>query len=282
MVQFIQKSLSKILFIQYFSSSCELAAFLIFMLTSNSFFNALRSLGAFTMLAYEVFVVFWFANEVQIQSVAVSDAIYLSCNWIKYGKKVNNTLLQMLLRSQTPASFKAFFIGNVSLSSFTRVHLFVSPGRPPRHPDLRPIHLHHLHVRVMAVGRDHLQNQRSRQGHQHRSVAFVPDKTIDSHQCWYDMDTSNRICSSRRLLFWPVLCSDWRQQDNHLLLAVAKHHKRGDLYEVRDSIEVPHLLLHSSGYHCLFLRADGDSSPPKCQRHAWGDQRCTECRSSQG
>nr|CAH7748359.1 unnamed protein product [Callosobruchus chinensis] len=121
MVQFIQKSLSKILFIQYFSSSCELAAFLIFMLTSNSFFNALRSLGAFTMLAYEVFVVFWFANEVQIQSVAVSDAIYLSCNWIKYGKKVNNTLLQMLLRSQTPASFKAFFIGNVSLSSFTRV-----------------------------------------------------------------------------------------------------------------------------------------------------------------
>ncbi|CAH1989501.1 unnamed protein product [Acanthoscelides obtectus] len=120
-IHFIQKSLSKILFIQYFSSSCELAAFLIFMLTSNSFFNALRSLGAFTMLAYEVFVVFWFANEVQIESIAVVDAIYLKCNWRKYGKKVNNTLLLMLLRSQTPASFKAFFIGNVSLASFTRL-----------------------------------------------------------------------------------------------------------------------------------------------------------------
>ncbi|XP_074040973.1 odorant receptor 10-like [Leptinotarsa decemlineata] len=121
LIDLLKSAVEEIILIQYFSSTSEIAAYLIQTITSRSAFDVLRNCAALSMLVSEVFILFWFANETKIQSEAISDIIYNELPWYTYKRHVNMVLKLMMRRSQRAMSFKAIFLGEICLDTFTKL-----------------------------------------------------------------------------------------------------------------------------------------------------------------
>nr|CAI5846591.1 unnamed protein product [Callosobruchus analis] len=81
----------------------------------------MRNCGALILALVQVYVFFWFANEVILESLAISDTIYNETNWITYSRANKMLLLMVLHRSHRNFALKAAAIGEMSLSTFTKV-----------------------------------------------------------------------------------------------------------------------------------------------------------------
>nr|ALR72575.1 odorant receptor OR32 [Colaphellus bowringi] len=110
-----------IILMQYFITSSELALYLLQMMLADSFAVFGRLLMNFIYLFVEVFLLFWCANNVLVESMAISDVIYNESNWITLSNGAKKDMLMMLSRAQVPMAFKATFVGNISLETFTKL-----------------------------------------------------------------------------------------------------------------------------------------------------------------
>ncbi|CAH1989508.1 unnamed protein product [Acanthoscelides obtectus] len=81
----------------------------------------LRNFGALVLALAQLYVFFWFANEVILESLAISDVIYNESNWITYSKANKMLLVMVLQRSHRNFALKAAAIGEMSISTFTKI-----------------------------------------------------------------------------------------------------------------------------------------------------------------
>ncbi|KAJ8922783.1 hypothetical protein NQ315_007818 [Exocentrus adspersus] len=121
LVHMMDNACKEIVLIIFFSNSLELAAFLVKLLTEKNTADILRTAGILVMLVTQIFMFFWYANEIQVQSTEISDIIYNYTDWMSYDKPAKMHMLLMMTRSQKPLSFRAAAIGDMSIDTFKRI-----------------------------------------------------------------------------------------------------------------------------------------------------------------
>ncbi|CAH1115553.1 unnamed protein product, partial [Psylliodes chrysocephalus] len=121
LMHWIQYSLKEIILIQYCSYVLDTAAFMIPTLTEDSLQMKIRCFAGFIMTVIQMYLFFWFANEIREESISLSDIIYNEINWINSNGREKKMLMIMMIRSQQMMSLKAVAIGEMSLHSFTKV-----------------------------------------------------------------------------------------------------------------------------------------------------------------
>ncbi|KAJ8982790.1 hypothetical protein NQ317_018491, partial [Molorchus minor] len=119
----------EIVLISFFTNSLELAAYAIKLLTEEEVFGALRTIAVICTTIAQLFIFFWFANEVKVESAAISDIIYYETDWLNYGNLARRHLSLMMMRSQRPLTISAAAIGDMSLDTFNRVSQY-DPSNP--------------------------------------------------------------------------------------------------------------------------------------------------------
>ncbi|XP_018571376.1 uncharacterized protein LOC108911034 [Anoplophora glabripennis] len=121
LLHMMDNACKKIVLIIFFSNSVELAAFIVKLLTETNTLDIFRTFGILIMLITQIFMFFWYANEIQVQSTAISDILYNNTDWINYNKPARMRMLLMMIRSQKPLTFNAAAIGDMSIDTFKRI-----------------------------------------------------------------------------------------------------------------------------------------------------------------
>ncbi|CAG9858376.1 unnamed protein product [Phyllotreta striolata] len=121
LMNWIQYSLKEIILIQYCSYVLDTAAFMIQLLTEETMRGKMPCFAGFMMTVIQMYIFFWFANEIQEESKTLSDVIYNEINWIDACKSEKKMLMLMMMRSQQMLTLKVAAIGDLSLNSFTKI-----------------------------------------------------------------------------------------------------------------------------------------------------------------
>nr|CAH7748351.1 unnamed protein product [Callosobruchus chinensis] len=116
LMELVQSASKTIVLFLFFGNAMDLPSYLIEILLGDAVIF-LRNFGALVLALVQVYVFFWFANE----SLAISDTIYNETNWITYSRANKMLLLMVLHRSHRNFALKAAAIGEMSLSTFTKV-----------------------------------------------------------------------------------------------------------------------------------------------------------------
>ncbi|XP_060518134.1 uncharacterized protein LOC132696962 isoform X2 [Cylas formicarius] len=98
-VQNLNHSVKYMILMEYFLNSLNIAAVSVQVMSD---INMLASpFLSFGILFVETFVLGWTANEIKVQSLALSDALYDS-PWYEQNKRIKKAILTMLVRAQKP------------------------------------------------------------------------------------------------------------------------------------------------------------------------------------
>ncbi|KAH1022575.1 hypothetical protein HUJ04_011957 [Dendroctonus ponderosae] len=100
-VEKVNDSVKYILLLEYLLDSINMAAAMLQIATASSVTEMTFTLVYFILLLTQLVILAWSANEINTQSVEVSNAIYQS-NWMDQNKSIKTTLLIMLIRAQKP------------------------------------------------------------------------------------------------------------------------------------------------------------------------------------
>ncbi|KAJ8924744.1 hypothetical protein NQ315_000897 [Exocentrus adspersus] len=121
LMSLIESACKEIVLIGFFTNSLEIAAFIVYVLTSNIFIRMVVSAAISALVCFQLFLTFWFANEILVESVAISDIIYYETNWINFDKKAKQLLRMMMARAQKPLCINLPALGYMSMEIFKRI-----------------------------------------------------------------------------------------------------------------------------------------------------------------
>lgn len=80
---------------------------------------------AFTMAqTFQLLIYSWNGNEVTLESLKISDAIY-DIKWFGSDKNVKIGLILVMIRAQRPCVFTAAKFTNISIETFVKVSFWV-------------------------------------------------------------------------------------------------------------------------------------------------------------
>ncbi|XP_050303426.1 odorant receptor Or2-like [Anthonomus grandis grandis] len=104
-ISFVDKfnlAMRNILLIEFILNSVNIAAFIIrLLIMQNSFWMKIFLITICITQIFQLFVLAWHANELQIQSIMISDALFES-EWYETSKSVKSTIVFMMARSRKP------------------------------------------------------------------------------------------------------------------------------------------------------------------------------------
>lgn len=74
----------------------------------------------FFAIMFQLFIYCWHGNEIEIESLNVSNAVY-ECNWLVMENDSKKMLIQMMNRAQKPLRFSAGKFAYLTVETFTTV-----------------------------------------------------------------------------------------------------------------------------------------------------------------
>ncbi|CAH1989506.1 unnamed protein product [Acanthoscelides obtectus] len=117
----VQAAIKEVILIQYLSYSIDTAAFLIPVLIEEIFVQRIRFMFGLFMAVSQMFVFFWFANVLQVESAEICHFLYNENDWLKCDKDQSKLLQMMMTMSQRRLVLKAVAVGEMDIGCFTKM-----------------------------------------------------------------------------------------------------------------------------------------------------------------
>nr|CAH7748355.1 unnamed protein product [Callosobruchus chinensis] len=76
------------------------------------------------MSVSQMYIFFWYANALQVESQAISYFLYNGNDWLRCNKQQSKLLQMMMIMSQRRLALKAAAVGEMDITCFTKVRTF--------------------------------------------------------------------------------------------------------------------------------------------------------------
>ncbi|GJQ70816.1 hypothetical protein Trydic_g743 [Trypoxylus dichotomus] len=100
-VKDLDKSMSRLMLIDFAVASMQMATLGLQMIVSGVGWQQLFALEFLVAMLIQLFLFYWHANEIILQSVKIATSIWES-DWFEYDEQIKKSLMLVMLRSQKP------------------------------------------------------------------------------------------------------------------------------------------------------------------------------------